>query len=255
LARRLIGEGAVGNPEHILGVNYVPYGTGYFDHFYRDFSVTQGLFLQKATHDFDYMACLMGQPITRVSAMACRGRVFGGKKAAGLRCSKCGETATCLESPENRKRNGSGGDQRDHWCSFGKDIGTPEKGMNEDSSSALLEFANGTHGVYTQVFFSRRDAGARGSTVSGYKGTVSFDWYKNEMRRIRHHEPFSDVIKPAEGMSHFGGDLELAREFIDLIRGTPSKRLSIWDGIRSAYACLAAKEAAETGKSVNVRQI
>jgi predicted dehydrogenase len=255
MARRLIEDGSIGAPEHILGVNYVPYGMGYFEHAYREFAITQGLFLQKATHDFDYMSCLMGQPIVRVSAMASRGRIFGGRKPAGLLCSKCPDKETCLESPANRKRNGSGGALGDHQCVFGRDIGNPKDGMNEDSSSALLEFANGAHGLYTQVFYSRRDAAARGSTISGYRGTIAFDWYKNEMRRIRHHEPFSDTIKPADGMSHFGGDLELAHEFINLIRGRPSKRLSIWDGLRSVYACLAAKEAAETGKSVQVRQI
>ena len=255
LARTYIEEGAVGSPEHILGVNYVPYGVGYFDHAYRDFSITQGRFLQKATHDFDYMAYLMGAPIVRVSAMASRGRVFKGKKPAGMRCSRCRDAETCLESPANRRRNASGGDPNDHLCTFGRDIGSPETGMNEDSSSALLEFATGAQGVYTQVFYSRRDAAARGSTVSGYTGTLTFDWYKNEMRRIRHHQPFSDIIKPAEGMSHFGGDMELAHEFVNRIKGKGPARISIWDGIRSVYACLAAKESAETGKFVKVRQI
>jgi predicted dehydrogenase len=257
MARNLIEEGAVGRPDHILAVNYVPYGTGYFGNAYRNFAVTQGLFLQKATHDFDYMACLMGAPIVRVSAMAARGRIFGGKKKAGLWCSRCAESDTCLESPGNRTRNGSGGKLTDHLCVFGRDIGTPETGMNEDSSSALLEFANGAQGVYTQVFYSRRDAAARGATVSGYLGTLSFDWYKNEMRRIRHHQPFSDTIKAGDGMSHFGGDLELAHEFIGIIRGKVRKpgRVTIWDGIRSAYACLAAKQSSETGTFVDVRQV
>lgn len=255
LARRQIEEGAIGRPEHILGVNYVPYGVGYFDHAYREYAITQGLFLQKATHDFDYLAYLMGAPIVRVSAMACRGRVFGGRKRAGLTCSRCPDAGTCLESPANRKRNGSGGDLNDHLCTFGRDIGTPETGMNEDSSSALLEFAGGAQGVYTQVFYSRRDAAARGATISGYNGTLSFDWYKNDMRRVRHHLPFSDTIKAAEGMSHFGGDLELGHEFLDLVKTGKSGRISIWDGIRSVYACLAAKESSETGKFVNVRQV
>ncbi|MDD5704974.1 MAG: Gfo/Idh/MocA family oxidoreductase [Kiritimatiellae bacterium] len=255
LARRTLEDGAVGRPEHILAINYVPYGTCYFDMFYRNFAVTQGLFLQKATHDFDYMAYLMGSPIVHIAAMALKGRVFGGRKKAGLFCSKCAETATCLESPANRKRNGSGGLLDDHPCVFGRDIGDPQSGMNEDASSALIQFANGAQGVYTQVFFTRRDAGARGATVSGYHGTLSFDWYKNEMRRVRHHAPFSDTSHAGQGMSHFGGDAELAREFIALIKGQPLKRITIWDGLRSVYACLAAKESSETGKLVAVRQV
>jgi len=255
LTRRMIDEKMIGSPEHILGVNYVPYGTVYFDQFYRNFETTQGLFLQKATHDFDYMAYLMGSPIVRVGGMWNRGRIFGGKKKPDLKCSLCREARECLESPENRKRNLSGGTTADHLCPFGCDCGDTKTGMNEDSSSALLEFDSGVHGVYTQVFYSRRDAAVRGATISGYHGTVSFDWYKNELRRVRHHEPFTDTIKADGGMSHFGGDFELARDFLNLIRGQGTSRTTIEAGLASVYACLAAKESCETGKFVKVRQV
>ncbi len=59
----------MGAAEHVMAWNYVPYGHGYFDGFYRNFSVTQGLFLQKATHDLDYLMYLMNTPITRLAAM------------------------------------------------------------------------------------------------------------------------------------------------------------------------------------------
>ena len=255
LAKKLIDEGAVGSPEHILGVNYVPYGMGYFDGRYRVYEVTQGLFLQKATHDFDYMMYLMGSNIVRVAAMWTMGRVFGMRKRAGLVCSKCDEVETCLEAPENRKRNGSGGGTAAHPCTFGKDIGSPETGMNEDSSSAVVEFASGAHGAYTQVFYTRRDAGTRGSTISGYHGTVSFDWYKNELRRVRHHAPFSDTAAASGGASHFGGDIELAYDFINLIKGKGQSRTPIQTGIQSVYTCLAAKESARRGRFVKVRQV
>jgi len=255
ITRQYIEAGAIGSPEHILGVNYVPYGTVYWDHKYRDFEVTQGLFLQKATHDFDYMMYLMDSSVARVAAMATHGRIFGGDKPAGLMCSTCDEAESCPESPENRKRNCSGGTQADHPCLFGVDCGSPETGMNEDSSSALLEFSSGVHGAYTQVFYARRDSGTRGATISGYEGTLKFDWYTNELKRVRHHAPFSDVIKAGGGASHFGGDIELGRDFIDLIRSGKASRTPIWRGIRSVYTCLAAKESSETGQSVAVRQV
>ena len=127
--------------------------------------------------------------------------------------------------------------------------------MNEDSSSALLEFGSGTHGAYTQVFYTRRDAGTRGATVSGYQGTLAFDWYANKLRRTRHHAPFSDVISPDSGMSHFGGDTELCRDFVGLIQGTRPSRTPIETGLASVYTCLAAKESAAKGRFVNVRRV
>lgn len=255
-ARRFIEQGAVGSPEHIRAWNQVPYGTVYWDSWYRDYSVTGGLFLQKATHDLDYMSYLMGSRIVRVAAMANVGRVFGGEMKAGLTCSKCRKRFTCQESPLQRARTHCGGTQRDHKCTFGKDCGSPDTGMNEDCCSILVQFDSGAHGVYSQVCFSRRDAGARGATVSGYAGTVSFDWYTNELKRVRHFEPFTDTVKPPEGMSHFGGDQQLALDFIRLIRGQIAKsRTPIEYGIRSAYACLAARESFRSGRFVKVREV
>ena len=227
----------------------------YWEDEYRNYQITQGLFVQKATHDFDYMSYLMGSPITRVAAMATWGKVFGGNKEAGLICSRCDEEDSCLESPQNRRRNGTSGTHKDHACVFSVDSGSQEDGCNEDCSSALLEFASGAHGVYTQVFYARRDAATRGATVSGYEGTVSFDWYSNELRRVRHHAPFTAVESAGEGMSHFGGDMELANNFIRLIRGTATSRTPIETGIQSIYVCLAAKESAATCRFVGVRQL
>lgn len=254
LAKEFIDKGAVGAPEHILGVNYVPYGTCYFEGGYRNFKITQGLFLQKATHDLDYMSYLMGSNIISVAAMANVGRVFGGKRPAGLVCSRCRKQTTCLESAWNRLRNPAIGKGKDHLCDFSVDCGSPETGMNEDCSSALVEFASGAQGVYTQVFFTRR-IGIRGATISGYHGTLIFDWYENVLKHVRHHVPFTDTVKPDSGLSHFGGDHTLAVNFIDLIQGQAKSRAPIKAGIQSVYACLAAKSSAETGRFVKVRQV
>lgn len=253
---RLIDQGAVGRVEHIRAFNQVTYGTCYFDHVgYRNFEVTQGLFLQKATHDFDYLMMLAGSPIVRVAALEGRGRVFGGTRPPGLRCSACEDAETCPESPGQRARHGAGGSLADHACLFGRDLGTPETGMNEDASSALFAFASGAHGVYSQVFFSRRDAAARGAVISGYQGTVSFDWYRNEARLVRHHLPVSDCAQTTTGHDHMGGDIELARNFIDVIRGKARSRATIRDGLQSVYTCLAARESAARGGFVEVRQL
>ena len=87
------------------------------------------------------------------------------------------------------------------------------------------------------------------------RGTVSFDWYKNELKRVRHHAPFSATEKAGEGASHFGGDTELGYDFINLFKSKGESRTPVWTGIQSVYACLAAKQSAETGEFVRVRQV
>ncbi len=262
LTRRLIAEGAIGRPEHVLATNYVPYGICFFDTYtYQSYQHTHGLFSQKATHDFDGMMFMMGSTITRVAALASYGRVFGGNKRSGLKCSECDETKTCLESPMNRRMNGSDPGEGgvfsapgDHLCPFSVDVGTPETGMNDDSSTTLVEFASGAHGVYTQVVFTRRDAGQRHHIYSGYNGTLQLDWYKNEVRRVRHHEPFTDVTTVG-GNSHALGDYALVRNFLDIIKGKGTPFSTIQDGLQSIYVCLAARESSLTGQFVPVRQV
>jgi predicted dehydrogenase len=255
-ARESIEKGAVGEPVHIMSWNYVSYGAVYWEQEYRNYRITQGLFLQKGTHDLDYMMYLMDSPIVKVGAMATFMKVFGGKKPSGLVCSKCREAETCLESPANRKRNRSGYHEEDHPCVYSVDCGSLEKGTNEDASSAVVEFASGAHGVYTQVFFTRRDAHARGSTVSGYMGTVEFDWYKNQLNYVRHHKPFSDTVNTDPGLSHFGGDIELARDLVKLVKDSKFKsRTPISTGLASVYTCLAVKESYKKDKIVRVRQV
>ena len=201
------------------------------------------------------MAYLMGSPIVRISAMATSGKIFGGDKPAGLVCSRCDERQTCLESDLNRARNSTTGTHADHPCVFSVDSGNQKDGRNEDCSSALLEFASGAHGVYTQVFYARRDAATRGAIVSGHLGTVSFDWMSNELRRVRHHAPFSGTERASANLPHFGGDTELSRNFIGVVNGTEESLTPIERGIDSVYACLAAKESAEKGRFVKVRRV
>jgi len=254
--REIIESGGIGTPEHVMAFNYVPYGRTYYEDWYRDYNVTQGLFVQKATHDFDALDYLMGSRIVRVGAMATWGRIFGGTEPAGMRCSRCPKADDCIESTHNRARNNQPDRLSDHACVFGEDLGTPKTGMNEDSSSALIEFADGVHGVYTQVFFVRRtESGTRGARISGYDGSVHFDWYTNEVRHIRHHSPFTDVSSAEGGMNHFGGDAVLGQNFLDVIRGKAESSTPIRLGVQSIYVCLAARESARTDRFVTVRQV
>tara|TARA_R100000027_G_scaffold32582_1_gene23868 strand:+ start:6979 stop:8091 length:1113 start_codon:yes stop_codon:yes gene_type:complete len=227
--KQLLDSGMIGTPRHVTAMNYVPYGDVYFNSWYRDYSVTGGLFLQKATHDFDYLAYCVGHPIVRVVAMKSCGKVFRDKSFS------------------------SGEENAD--CGFYENIGTPETGMNEDSSTALLEFANGTQGVYTQVFYSKQGAATRGATFSGYQGTLEFDWCKDRAKLVHHFKPFEDEYKVAGNLHHHGGDGQLAKNFLEVVRGERESISTIWDGLRSVYACLAAKESSETGQFCNVRQL
>jgi predicted dehydrogenase len=243
----VVRSGTLGTINQIQAVNNVPYGGVYFGQWYRNYDQTGGLWLQKATHDFDCINLLAGSRPVSVAAMESR-RVYGGEKPHDLRCSACDETEMCPESPQNLARRGDDGgmyqdsdDWTDHWCAFSREI------QNHDAGSALIMYENGIHASYSQNFLSRRSAYRRGATVVGYEATLEFDLAPMELRIIHHRsEKVEQVRVDIEDDGHAGGDLILAESFLDLLKGRARPNASLRDGLLSAAMCLAARESART---------
>jgi len=239
LVKEIVDSGKLGTIEHVQAVNNVPYGGVYFHNWYRDERETGGLFLQKATHDFDYINHLIGLKPVSVCAVKSK-QIFKGDKPAGLYCKDCAEYHTCPESPfvlKHYKAEESHGEM----CSFAIDTG------NEDSGSALVIYESGMHLSYSQNFFARKGAAKRGATLMGYEGTVEFDWGTDEAKVYMHNTPRVETYKvDSSQMSHSGGDIALAMNFLKVMRGEEKSRTSIDAGLWSALLCLKAKESAET---------
>jgi predicted dehydrogenase len=243
----VVRSGVLGTINQIQAVNNVPYGGVYFGQWYRNHDQTGGLWLQKATHDFDCINLLAGSSPVGVAAMESR-RVYGGVKPHDLRCSACDETETCPESPQNLARRGDDGgmyqdsdDRTDHWCAFSREI------RNHDAGSALIMYENGIHASYSQNLLSRRSAYRRGATVVGYEATLEFDLASMELSIIDHRsEKVEQLRVDIEDDGHGGGDLILAERFLNLVKGRARPDASLQDGLLSAAMCLAARESART---------
>ena len=242
LAKEIIDSGQIGTVEHVQAWNNVNYGMCYYQMWYRDENETQGLFLQKATHDFDYINHILGiKPVT-ICAMNSK-RVYKGDHPAGLRCDDCDEQDTCLESPFHAhytKTDTPRVQPSGLMCGFAVDTG------NEDSGSAIIEYETGMHVCYSQNFFARRTAGKRGASLFGYKGTIEFDWYTNELKVHMHQTPRTETYNVSSGASHGGGDTVLADNFVRVIRGEQKSVAPLDAGLLSVLMCLKAKESAAT---------
>lgn len=70
--REYIQDGKLGTINQIQAVNNVSYGNVYVDSWYRDYQTTGGLWLQKATHDFDYVHYLADATPLCITAMHSR---------------------------------------------------------------------------------------------------------------------------------------------------------------------------------------
>ena len=98
--REIIEADTIGTVEHVVAFNDVPYGGVYYHRWYRNYDQVGGLFLQKATHDLDYIQYLLNQRPVTIAATKAQ-RVYGGEKPFELRCADCEERETCPESPFN----------------------------------------------------------------------------------------------------------------------------------------------------------
>jgi predicted dehydrogenase len=242
LAREIIDSGKIGTVEHVQAWNNVPYGAVYFQSWYRDEKETGGLFLQKATHDFDYINSLLGDNQPRTICAMTSKQIFKGNHSAGLKCTDCDERRTCYESPYHPSRPNAlplhqpAGDM----CSFAVDTG------NEDSGSAVVQYESGMHMVYSQNFFARNKAEKRGARFLGYHGTLEFDWYVGALKVFMHHASRVETYEFSGGDGHGGGDQVLVANFIDVMKGEAVSMSPLEAGITSALMCLKAKESAET---------
>lgn len=244
LAREIIDSGKLGTIEHVEAWNNVPYGWVYFQGWYRDENETQGLFLQKSTHDFDYINYLLHENKAKTVCAMMSKQIYKGDRPAGLKCADCDEWQECLESPYHAfytKAEAAKVEDNGLWCGFAEDVG------NEDSSSALVMYDSGMHVAYSQNFFARKKAGARGARLFGYKGTLEFDWYTDEVKVFMHHSPRVETYKMETGtMSHGGGDTVLVDSFVKIIQGKGDSVAPVSAGIQSVLMCLKAKESALT---------
>ncbi len=65
----MVRSGRTGTLNQIQAVNFVSYGAVYVDNWYRDYELCGGLWLQKATHDFDYLHYLADSTPRWITAM------------------------------------------------------------------------------------------------------------------------------------------------------------------------------------------
>ncbi len=242
LASKIIAEGHIGSVEHVQAWCDVPYGAVYYQGWYRDENETHGMFLQKASHDFDYINCLLdNRRPTMVAAMKSK-QVFQGNHTAGLSCMNCVEKKTCFESPYQSSRE------------FPLSLDTPSKDMcafavdtgNEDSGSALIMYDSGLHVSYSQNFYSRNKAATRGARLIGYLGTIEFDWFTESLKVMYHQDKRVEthVFDPTN--DHGGGDQKLAANFLQVIRGEAPSISSMDNGLLNGLVCIKATESAIT---------
>ena len=101
--REIYDSGVLGTLSQVQAYNNVNYGRVYYKSWYRDDSITGGLFLQKSTHDIDYINYVLGKSPVEVCAMESK-MVYKGDKPANLKCEDCPEYETRFVRRSQRRR-------------------------------------------------------------------------------------------------------------------------------------------------------
>ena len=239
LTKEILLSGEIGAVQNVNAWNDVPYGGVYYHDWYRDEGITQGLFLQKSTHDFDLINFMLDLQPKTICAMNAK-QLFLGDMPEGLHCSDCEKKYTCREGSWyiiNKRGDEPHGD----FCCFAKDTG------NEDSGAAIVRYETGMIASYSRNFFARHQAGRRGMRLFGYEGTLEFDFYSDEGVKVYSHMANKrSVYKvPRQEGGHGGGDTALARNFLEVMRGEAKSKATLQSGILSALMCIRARESAE----------
>ena len=252
--KKVVDSGRLGRIQQVLALNYVPfdsYAHGYYQYWCREYSQMGGLFLQKATHDLDYVTYLLGKRPLRLAATFSH-KIFQGDKPWDLHCSECKDQEACPESPMYRTTTWPAKYETVNpgmLCAFSK--GMP----NEDCGSVLVEYEDDVSASYLQNFYTRRATVARGATLIGYKGTLKFDWPEEKYHITMHHTSEQETVECKSAHGHHGGDEELVRSFLDVIRTGAASISPIHAGILSAWMCLKARESAETHQFLDLTDL
>jgi len=256
-AKELIDSGTIGKICSASFVQNCFYGNSMYHDFRRTMADSGGMFIEKATHDFDIMLYLLESRPIKVSAIA-KMQAYGGDKPNDLYCSQCQERLTCKESVNNiHYRSGATEMMEvkgtDDLCVYAKAVDVP------DNEVCMVEFDNGTFGTYAQCFFSPPGYGTREYEIIGLEGIlrISFSLVGNHYKgRIlvcpRYGTPQDAVTYDYDYRCriHYNGGGAVATHFCHLIDSREEPFTTVRQAFLAELLGIAATQASEKGQFV-----
>jgi len=215
--RRLVDEGIVGDILTIQADEFYNGGRTYFRRWNRLRSAGGGLWITKASHDFDLLAWFAGRKPLEVAAMAARTYYVPRPDAAG-QCRYCPLEAECPDraprepSPLLRIREESGGEPYD-LCLYNTESDTFDHGI------AMVGFEGDVFATYTcNVVTGFSDRRLR---ISGTKATID-GRLRGKTVTVYKRDPSEMIEVPVgtdTGDGHGGADQHILDAFFAFVRG------------------------------------
>ena len=270
-ARELIADGEIGEiltlemNEHYAG------GRTYFRRWNRLLARSGGLWVTKATHDFDAMRWMVGREPESLYAIGGR-RYLAATPPGAARCSECDRVFEC---PEYQPPGTLGWDERSddprvvaYWqrwqelgadsgylpldaCLFGSQTDTIEHGM------ASVRFAGDVCATYTLNVIAPGGSSGRWLRASGTQGALLVDPASQTVvvyNRNGKPKRTYDVSDLSTG-SHGGGDRAIMWDFASACRTGKKPEASWADGRAAVVMGLAATRSMASGQAIKFSEM
>lgn len=265
----LVLEGTVGRVLTIQADEFYYGGRTYFRRWNRLRRYGGGLWITKASHDFDLLYWLSGGLPLRVSASA-RLTHYVPKPEGGIRCSDCPIEPTCpdshlrdsrVSSPLGRQieqiREEAGWPPTD-LCLYNSEKDTFDHGI------AVVEFDNDVLSTYTvNVVAPFTDRRVRiGGTDGVLQGSLSDSndeilfWRRHQDQDPNNAERiplFPDGNQPEAG--HGGADRFILDDFAAFVRGQPSQAIGPAEASVAIALGVAATQSSDDSRSVDLNEL
>ncbi len=248
--KELLETGAIGDILTIQADEFYDGGRTYFRRWNRLRSEGGGLWITKASHDFDLLQWLAGKEPLSVYATAVKSYYMPKTEAAG-QCRDCDLEAACpdrapREPPVHRRlREENGGEPHD-LCLYNTPSDTFDHGI------ATVTFADNILATYTCNVVA--GLSERRIRVSGTTGTIDGSLGQNRIilqRRDPSKREEIDVGASLKG-GHGGADTNVLDSFFAFVRGEGEPKCRPRDGAIPVFMGLAATRSGDANRVVHM---
>lgn len=262
--RQMIREGAIGRLLTIQADEFYYGGRTYFRRWNRLRQYGGGLWITKASHDFDLLYWLSDALPQKVFASA-RLTHYVPKPEAGMVCHDCQIEPECADShlkiiqsrPRVRPLASLSTDTgvAPDLCLFNSDKDTFDHGV------AQVEFENDVLAVYTlnvvAPFTDRRIriGGTEGTLQGSLNAPEVLYWRRHQDMTPDQAQRISLVSDKGEGSGHGGGDGFILDDFAAFARGEPSHKIGPYEASLAVAMGLAATRSSDTGHRVELSEL
>ena len=250
-----VAAGRLGKVLTIEANEYYYSGKTYFRRWNRLRKFGGGLWITKASHDFDIINWLAGGKPVRVFATSSLSH-YKPKDEAGMYCRDCPIKDTCpdfydVTKPTNVWESlwtfaeSVTGEKRD-MCLYNSEKDTFDNGM------AVVDYDNDIRASYTLNVVSANTN--RQLSVLGTEGAAEGDMEKGVVTFRRRHGNEEEIIDLRKLMEsgHGGADDKIMADFFHCCRTGDAPKSSWTDGRLSVQVGLAARESCDTGMPVAI---